>query len=200
MLLLRPGEISVCHARGHRNTFCIDELYFALLPPGWSAFYHNCTPLFSRRFPSRLRNFLADLAGAPLESRTITAAKYDWVGIGVGRMRRLKDANNVARNPYANLAEKNPEKIFGMEHNEAMCSTPATQSMRTSRIGRATRTQTRNLTSSWRASSRTSTKCCPWKAAGDISIRYSSPEGLPFSFEWAATIKPDFGIICADET
>ena len=26
---------------------------------------------------------------------------------------------------------------------------------------------------------------------GDISIRYSSPEELPFSFEWTATIKPD---------
>lgn len=38
--------------------------------------------------------------GAPLEGRTITAAKHDWVGIGVGRLRCLKDANNVARDLF----------------------------------------------------------------------------------------------------
>ena len=28
-------------------------------------------------------------------------------------------------------------------------------------------------------------------ATGDVTIRYSSPEGLPFSFEWTATVKVD---------
>ena len=28
-------------------------------------------------------------------------------------------------------------------------------------------------------------------ATGDVTIRYSSPKELPFSFEWSATIKPD---------
>ena len=42
-----------------------------------------------------------DTAGAgPLEGRTITAAKGDWVGIGVGRLRSLKDANNIARDLF----------------------------------------------------------------------------------------------------
>lgn len=36
----------------------------------------------------------------PLEGRTITAAKGDWVGIGVGRLRSLKDANNIARDLF----------------------------------------------------------------------------------------------------
>ena len=37
-----------------------------------------------------------------LDSRTITAAKGDWVGIGVGRLGGLKDANNVARSLFRN--------------------------------------------------------------------------------------------------
>ena len=38
----------------------------------------------------------APMAG-PLEGRNIKAASGDWVGIGVGRLRSLKDANNIAR-------------------------------------------------------------------------------------------------------
>ena len=38
----------------------------------------------------------------PLDSRTITAAKGDWVGIGAGRLGGLKDANNVARSLFRN--------------------------------------------------------------------------------------------------
>ena len=26
---------------------------------------------------------------------------------------------------------------------------------------------------------------------GDVTIRYSSPKSLPFSFEWTATVRPD---------
>ena len=37
---------------------------------------------------------------APLEGRTIKAAKFDWVGIGIGRLKSQKDANNVARNLF----------------------------------------------------------------------------------------------------
>ena len=45
----------------------------------------------------------ADAAPAgPLLGRAITAAKGDWVGIGAGRLKSLKDANrngNVVVNP-----------------------------------------------------------------------------------------------------
>ena len=42
-----------------------------------------------------------DTAGAgSLGSLTIKAAKGDWVGIGIGRLRSLKDANNIARDLF----------------------------------------------------------------------------------------------------
>ena len=47
----------------------------------------------------------------PLEGRTITAAKRDWVGIGIGRLKSLKDANNVARD----LFRKAVVDMFGGE-------------------------------------------------------------------------------------
>ena len=43
---------------------------------------------------------VGDAQTGPLAGRTITPAKGDWVGIGVGRLRSLKDANNVARDLF----------------------------------------------------------------------------------------------------
>ena len=45
--------------------------------------------------------------------RTITAAKGDWVGIGVGRLSSLKDANNAARTMF----RKAISDMFGGEKN-----------------------------------------------------------------------------------
>ena len=47
----------------------------------------------------------------PLQGRTIKAAKGDWVGIGIGRLKSLKNANNVARD----LFRKAVSDMFGGE-------------------------------------------------------------------------------------
>ena len=51
--------------------------------------------------------------GGELARRTITAAKSDWVGVGVGRLYSLKDANNVARD----LFRKAIIDMFGGDKN-----------------------------------------------------------------------------------
>ena len=48
-----------------------------------------------------------------LAGRTIAAAKHDWVGIGVGRLSSLKDANNAARTMF----RKAISDMFGGENN-----------------------------------------------------------------------------------
>ena len=81
---------------------------------GYNATFRAFTDFAEQQIDAGKNKAIARVVGdGPLANRTITAAKHDWVGIGVGRLRSLKDANDVARELFRNAISD----MFGGEKN-----------------------------------------------------------------------------------